>query len=186
MRSRGIVTAGRPRQRLHPVGGLLVGIRLHQVRGLVEFGFFFLELSEAKTRHRLRRLALPHGDVLTPLVVLTHQDTGGRHLHALRNAERHIVGLVLPEGSVRIPVVACDREVVTAALVHHRLFSSIRGCDCVPVADGQGLGQNHGEVWIVILTFLDEKEGLAVPGSNIVDAQAREKIEGDHPETAHS
>ena len=150
---------------LNPRGRIFVGEGLDQHRRLGELCFFHFEAAEAETSDGLRILTFPDRDVLIAVIGITNERAGSGEFQTFGNAERQIVGGVFTEAArsgIGIPVLTSDGEIIVAAFVGNGFLARVVGGEGEFFAGGERLGENDGEVRVIVFVFLNEGEGLAI------------------------
>src|SRR6266852_4710167 len=140
-------------QGLHPVRGLLVGKRLHQILRLDQLRFLHFEPAKVKPSHRLRHFALPHRDILSPIIVFADERACGGDFHPLRDVEGHVVSYIFAEHVIGIPVVARDRKVIAIPFGKEAIINEGNG-NYFPIARDNWYPNNmFGEYVTYDMTF---------------------------------
>ena len=144
------------------------------------------EPAKIESGYCLRHFTLPHGIALPTLIRLADQRAGRSDLHAFWDVERHVVRGIFSKGragAVGIPIVPGDGIVVASSFVDNCLFSAVSGGYGVFLADGEGLGENHGKICILFLVFLNKEQFLVILAGNAFNAKGWKKAEWNYPKS---
>ena len=123
---------------------------------------------------------------MSSLSGLADQRARRSNFHAFGNVERHVVRGVFSEGgagAIRIPIVPSNGIVVASSFVDNCLFSAVSGGYGVFLADGEGLGENHGKICILFLVFLNKEQFLVILAGNAFNAKGWKKAEWNYPKS---